>query len=136
MEVNAENLDDKVEAADKDIGLDVVGRLKVGGDEFGSVTFLVQCATGRNWESKGAEPSIERWEDLIDWQSKLVRAIAVPWWWAETSDYKRGFRRFNKAVVLDRARILLGRPDDEIANGCKDEMRKWTEAQLEKLPML
>lgn len=136
LEVTAEKLDGKIDAAEKDIGLDVVGRLLLGDSEFGTVTFLVQCATGRNWESKKAEPPADRWEDLIHWESKLVRAVAVPWWWAKRCDYKRGFRRFNKAVVLDRARILLGRPDDGLARADKNSILRWTEAQVAQLPML
>ena len=136
MDVHARNLNDKVAAADKDIGLDVVGRLRVGDSESGTVTFLVQCATGNNWESKKLEPPADRWEDLNDWESKLVRAVAVPWWWGARDDYKKYFRRFNKAVVLDRARILLGRPDDKLASTDRNDILRWTEAQVARLPGL
>lgn len=136
MDVDAEKLNGKVEAADKDIGLDVVGRLRVGDSQSGTVTFLVQCATGNNWESKKLEPAANRWEDLIHWESNLVRAVAVPWWWGERDDYRRWFRRFDKAVVLDRARILMGRPDDRLAGADRNEILRWIERQAKGLPAM
>lgn len=136
LNVGVAKLDGKVEVADKDISLDVVGRLRVGDSEFGTVTFLVQCATGNNWESKKLEPAANRWEDLIDWESKLVRAVAVPWWWGSQDDYKRWFRRFDKAVVLDRARILMGRPDDRLANTERNEILRWIECHAPGLPAM
>ena len=136
LNVGVAKLDGKVEAADKDIGLDVVGRLRVGDSESGTVTFLVQCATGNNWESKKLEPAANRWEDLIHWESKLVRAVAVPWWWGTRGDYRRWFRRFDKAVVLDRARILMGRPDDRLAGADKNEILRWIERQATGLPAM
>lgn len=136
LNVDAAKLDGNVEAADKDISLDVVGRLRVGDSEFGTVTFLVQCATGNNWESKKLEPAANSWEDLIHWESKLVRAVAVPWWWGERDDYRRCFRRFDKAVVLDRARILMGRPDDRLAGADKNEIMRWIERQATGLPAM
>lgn len=74
--LETQNLEGNVESRDKDIGLDVAARHALVGSEAGSVVFLIQCATGKNWMEKG-QVSVKRWEDLIQWNARPVPALAV-----------------------------------------------------------
>ena len=135
LELEPQNLGEKVGAHDKDVGLDVAAHHAVGGSAVGSVVFLIQCATGRNWTGK-AGVSVERWKDLIQWNSVPVPAFAVPWWWARDEEYLRHFRRMGHAVVLDRARLLKGRPDGHLDVDRKADVEKWARRRLTALPKL
>lgn len=130
-----QSLGGKVESHDKDIGLDVAARHAVGGSAAGSVVFLIQCATGRNWTEKDGV-SVDRWRELVQWNAVPVRAFAVPWWWASDKEYNRHFRRMDHAVVLDRARLLQGRPDRNLGAARKAQVEEWAREQLSTLPRL
>lgn len=136
LDLEPQSRDFKVERQDKDIGLDIAAQHGIGGSAAGSVVFLIQCATGRNWEEKKNSVSVERWRELIDWNAIPIPAFAVPWWWARDEDYVRYFRRMGHAVVLDRARLLKGAPDEQLDDDRKAEVKAWTDKRLKALPRL
>lgn len=125
--VETESLEGKVAATEGDRGLDVAGRLGFLDDGPGSLIFLTQCATGLHWQGKSGEPSIENWHDILRWDGKLVRVVAVPWH-LEPKEKIRTYRRF-EAVVLDRFRLLSGRPDSFLDATVKEELEEWWKAQ-------
>ena len=84
---------------------------------------------------KGTVP-LDRWKELIQWNAKPVLAFAVPWWWAKDWEYIRYFRRMDHAIVLDRARLLKGGPDDYLEGGRRAEVEKWVRNRLTALPRL
>lgn len=136
MGLRVENLEGKLDPHDKDRTLDVASRLSCGDDGPGSVVFLTQCATGINWKKKRGEPYPSMWLDLLAWNSELVRAVAVPWWFGYDRDYERLRRWFNGAVLLDRPRLLAGQPDKFLENKYIELIRQWCDAQINQLPTL
>lgn len=133
--LEAQNLGGKVGPYDKDMGLDVAARHAVGGSAAGSVVFLIQCATGKNWRNKG-KASVNRWKELIQWNARPVPAFAVPWWWAKDEEYIWYFRRMDHVIVLDRARLLQGGPDCYLEGDRRAEVEDWARKQLTALPRL
>ena len=136
LDLQPQEHDSKVESREKDIGLDIAAQHGIGGSVAGTVVFLIQCATGRNWEEKKSSVSVPRWLELIDWNAIPIPAFAVPWWWARDKDYIRYFRRMGHAVVLDRARLLKGGPDDQLDDDRKEKVKAWTDKRLKALPRL
>ena len=136
MRLRVEDLEDKTHPLDGDKTLDVVSRLSYGDDGPGSVIVMAQCATGRHWQDKRAEPVLALWEDVLRWDAVLVRALAVPWWLGDEREYARQFRHFNKAIILDRPRLLAGRPEDHFDPDYRVLLESWCEGQLERLPQL
>ena len=116
--------------------LDVAMRVEVGGDPSGALIFLTQCATGRHWEEKRGEPTLQEWRDVLMWKGMIVRSVAIPWWFNGSEEYDRYFRYFDEALVLDRRRLLAGRPDEYLANDVRDIILEWWEAQMARLPTL
>lgn len=116
----------------QDDGLDVLGRLKLGDEDPGTLYVLVQCATGANWTHKRGEPSIAKWEKYIDWDSKPVRALAVPWAVRPRSELKRIHLDF-EGIILDRWRIVAGRPDEHLQPNHRRRLQHWVRAQLTTL---
>jgi hypothetical protein len=134
LEVDAENLQNKTRPNDGDRTLDVASRVAYGTDGPGTIVLLTQCATGKHWTKKRAEPIFAKLEDLLVWNAVLVRAVAVPWWFHRPREYERQFREFGKAVILDRPRLLGGFPDQHIDGEAAEVVRDWCSAQLALLP--
>lgn len=128
-----EILTGKTKPTDKDRGLDVASRLSFGDREPGTVVLLIQCATGQNWKAKRGEPSYEEWRDIYQWDSTLLRAIALPWRLDSKFDYKQTFRHFD-AVVLDRLRLCAGSPDSALDVSTRSAITLWCKARIDELP--
>ena len=136
LNLPVEDLEGKLTPYDKDIGLDVVARHSFGDDGPAAVTYLIQCGTGENWRNKTGEPAIEAWRPLLQWNSVLVRAIAVPWRLEKPYDYRRIFRSFGGAIALDRPRLMSVSTDELVDSGVRSKIRDWCESRLESLPTL
>ncbi|HWH31367.1 MAG TPA: hypothetical protein VNU01_01710 [Egibacteraceae bacterium] len=120
---------------EKDIALDVVGLLKLAGQD-GGVAVLAQCAVGENWTGKSGEPSLTEWRGLLDWNSVLLKAIAVPWRLPEgVWPHRRVAERF-EALVLDRPRLVLGHPDRLLTDAFRDELRAACDSPVAQLRRL
>lgn len=136
LSIQPENLAGKVDSKDKDRGLDVVARLRIGSEGPGTLMFLTQCATGKNWKSKRGEPSLAQWRDIYQWKSVLVRAVAIPWRLESNEEISRTHRHFDDAVVLDRIRLLSGNPDSFLDPRTRESILDWCKVQLTRLPPL
>lgn len=130
LESNEKKTAELASGRQQDDGLDVVGRLKLGDERPGTLYVLVQCATGANWRSKCGEPSIEKWKKYIDWNANTVRAIAIPWVLRSRSELSRASLHFDGAIVLDRWRIVAGKPDKTLAAEHRRALGKWVRARL------
>lgn len=117
----------------KDDGLDVLGRLKLGDEDPGTLYVLAQCATGANWKDKRGEPSVTKWREYIAWDAATVRALAVPWAVRPRSELKRIHMDFDNAIVLDRWRIVAGRPHEHLDREQCKRLEKWVRAQFKAL---
>lgn len=131
-----QDLTGKVQPNDGDKGLDVASRYSFGDDGPATLTMLFQCATGKHWRDKLGEPSIAAWQDMLKWDSHLVRALAVPLWMDGPEDYARNFRRFDGAVIVDRPRLMAGAPDSLLDDGIRTVIQGWCQEQISKLPIL
>ncbi len=114
----------------QDDGLDVLGRMKLGDEEAATLYLLVQCATGANWKNKRGEPSLAKWQKYVDWDATTVRALAVPWALRPRSALKRIHLDFDAAIILDRWRIVSGKPDEVLGREHHRRLKAWVRAQL------
>lgn len=133
--VLANGVTERVDAHEKDIGLDVVARWEFGDARPGSLFLLVQCATGKNWRNaKKGEPSLARWRDLLWWRSRLQRVIAFPWR-ADMSDKNLAIIASNlEAIILDRMRLLsAGNPDPHLDARIRPGIEEWCDKRMAEL---
>ncbi len=102
----------------------------------GSLTILTQCATGRsNWQTKRGDPAFTAWQGLLQWNSVLVRAIAIPWRLEGQWTRARAYQYFD-AIVLDRPRLAAGHPDFHLDAAIGADLNRWCAAALRRLPSL
>lgn len=136
VDLRMENLKGKTDPQDKDRGLDVVGRLAIADSAVGTVVLLTQCAAGKNWTKKRGEPSLADWQDILQWNAKLARAVAVPWRLEGRWDIRKVYRYFDDAVILDRPRLICGNPDGFLDADTTDRIVEWCEPLVRNLPRL
>ncbi len=137
LEVPVDSLKRKVEPVDNDRTLDVVAIMALDDTHEASLIILIQCAAGQNWKSKLGDPSISAWENLLHWQSPIIRAVALPWrLGGRRSDwtYRRVYSMSNHAMVLDRPRLLAGRPDSHLDARIRPELKEWWTSAIAKIP--
>jgi len=98
-----ENLLRSPPVTDKDMGTDIASWLEFRDSREGSLHFLGQCATGKNWDSKLEDLRVAWWRDHINWAVEPVRFFAIP----HVVDRGR-WRRVSQAagLVLDRPRLI------------------------------
>lgn len=89
---------------DKDLGLDVVSWLPFSDRRGGYLHFLIQCATGADWEDKLTDIDLNVWMRHINWAVPPVRVFSVPMTLLLTEDK---WIRVSDAggLVLDRPRL-------------------------------
>lgn len=126
----------KVFPADKDKGLDVVVQLNFGDSMSGSPWVLFQCACGDNWNSKRGEPALADWQPLIAWDGLLIGGLAVPMRLAGTWDVRRTSRAFNNAIVVERTRLIRGKPDATLDSDTATQVQLWCDEAIKFLPIL
>src|SRR5690606_36485454 len=62
----------------KELGLDLLCYRPFADERVGIPVFLMQCASGGNWQSKRKTPDIDAWCDLIRFKNNVVRGFAAP----------------------------------------------------------
>ncbi len=94
----------------RDGGLDVVIRLWNDTDDIrpGGAHFLVQCATGGDWETKILHPVLAKWREWVDWRGPVYKAFAVPFLFVDDARLHDASRDGEWTLVLDRSRLLYG----------------------------
>lgn len=95
---------------DKDLGLDVVSWMSSADGRGGYLHFLVQCATGRNWQSKLDDINLQEWNSHLVWAVPPVRVFCVPN--VIRLAHEQWIRTTRRAgLIIDRPRLM------EIAGG-------------------
>lgn len=121
----------------KDGGLDVVCHVPFPDGWGGRPLYLIQCASGNNWKDKKSTPKIALWEKLIDFTTKPLRGIAMPF-----ALLKEEFRREANddllALILDRHRIgslPSGTPDSWPDAELRADLNAWIKPRADALPL-
>ena len=89
----------------KDAGLDVMCVRPFPDGWGGRPLYLVQCATGSNWDAKLHTPDLRTWSNLIEFTTAPVRGLAMPFA-PLADDFRRAAGRDGLGLLLDRCRLL------------------------------
>jgi hypothetical protein len=115
-------------------GLDLLCYRSFGDARVGVPLFLMQCASGGNWESKLRTPDLRIWTKIIHFASDPKKAFAMPF-----SLTDKDFRQHCNIVdgmFLDRHRLLAAGKDkpDWVSIGLRDRLITWLEPRILALP--
>jgi hypothetical protein len=118
----------------KDLSLDILFYLPFSDGRQGGPYFLVQCASGSNWNSqKLKEPDIELWRKILNPDMLPVRGMSVPF--CLLHDEFKFTTSSCAGLFLDRCR-LLGAADkraDWLPHHIAEEMQSWSETRIREL---
>jgi hypothetical protein len=119
----------------KDAGLDVVLFRPFADTRIGFPLYLLQCASGVEWEGKRNQPNLNAWRTFIDFAVMPKKALAIPFavrddefWWS---------CRHMDGMLIDRMRLLSGgsRTPDWIASDVKRRIISWMAPRVKVLPL-
>lgn len=106
---------------DKDLGMDVVAWLPTPDRRGGYMHFLIQCATGKNMESKSADIDLNVINSHIKWAVDPVRIFSVP---NVLALPEANWIRFTQRAgwILDRPRLMHFASGANIPDSLRDEV--------------
>ena len=130
----APDLDEWVAPAAKDGGLDIVCYRQFEDEREALPTFLLQCASGKNWRDKIDTPNAGRWQKYLNLAVRPSTGIVAPFV-IEAGELRRAALD-GQVVVFDRLRMLSAAraakttlPADLLA-----ELLEWMRPRVEDLP--
>ena len=132
----APNFEKYLRERSNDEGLDVVCHRDFPDGRGAHVAYLVQCASGGNWEAKLHTPIIDLWAKLIDFPVLPRRGFSVPFGLAP-ADFQRN-STIVQGIFLDRHRLLCpGRgARDWIPDDLAERLLAWLLPRVTKLPRI
>ena len=88
----------------KDAGLDLLCYRSFSDNRAGFPIYLMQCASGQDWDEKLHTPDPDLWQDYIDFVVRPQKAFAIPYALSE-ADFREQCILV-KGLFLDRYRLL------------------------------
>jgi len=120
----------------KDAGLDLVLWRPFPDSRIGCPLYLVQCASGANWEGKRTEPDLNLWRTMIEFAAIPKKALAIPYAISD-NDFWISCRRMD-GMLLDRLRLLSGgrRSPKWLTQDVNRRVVAWMKPRVKDLPTL
>lgn len=118
----------------KDAELDMLCYRPFKDGRVGVPVYLMQCASGGNWEGKLHTPRIELWTHIINFASKPKKAFATPF--AMTDDVFIRKCMLVDGMLIDRHRILAACGDKKkwLSDKLSKKLIGWTNPRVKTLP--
>jgi hypothetical protein len=122
--------------AAKDAELDLLAYRPFVDGRVGIPVYLMQCASGANWEDKLHTPRLEIWKRLIEFTAEPKKAFATPFALLD-SEFIRSCNLVN-GMLLDRYRILSAANNKRrwLSSKLKARLIGWSEPRIAQLPRL
>ena len=126
-----------VSTDNKDGGLDLVAVRRFEEDpREGLPAYLIQCASGANWRSKIATPSISSWHKWLDTAVEPSAGLTAPF--VISKEMLAQAQLEGHSIVLDRLRLLNGYYGEsaDIDTTLLDDVVAWCRPYVDQLPWL
>lgn len=98
------DINKRAKSNSRDAGLDLLCYHSFSDNQPGFPIYLMQCASGQNWDEKVHTPDPDLWQDYIDFVTRPQKAFAIPFALDE-NDF-RDSCVLVKGLLLDRYRLL------------------------------
>jgi len=117
-------------------GLDLVCYRPFSDDRVGIPVYLLQCASGTNWENKLHTPRLEIWNKLIQFTAEPKKGFAIPFALLDQV-FVQNCNLVN-GMLIDRHRILAaaGRKKNWVSSKLKKKLEAWSRDRIARLPRL
>ena len=117
----------------KDMTLDVLLYRPFADGRQGFPYFLIQCASGANWEQKLGDPDLNVWNNILRPLTHPMRGFAVPFCFSEQKFHQSCVK--TEGLFLDRCRLLgAGQTNHQwLPQKTGDRINEWAALRVEKL---
>ena len=118
----------------KDAGLDLLCFRPFNDSKASFPSFLLQCASGDNWDEKLHTPDLKVWRKLVDFSVEPKKGFAFPFCLSD-QDYRRRSVIVD-GLFLDRYRLLpnADEPDSWISCELKRDITDWISRNVDDIP--
>jgi hypothetical protein len=125
---------DLIKNNSKDEGTDIIAWLPFPDNRPNQAIILAQCAAGKDFGEKIHEPSINLWNNFINWQIPARPAFAFPFVCNDSSEWKR-LSLANGGILFDRIRLASLCTFGE-NNSIEGKLSDWVQMQASRLPRI
>lgn len=117
----------------KDLTLDLLFYRPFPDGREGFPYFLIQCASGGNWQGKIKDPDLDVWRDIVRPATFPMRGFAVPFCYSD-DEFKRNCVRVT-GLFLDRCRLLGVASSDRawLSEPIAERIVDWMKPRVERL---
>ncbi len=117
-------------------GLDLLFYRPFVDTRVGIPVYLVQCASGGNWEGKLKTPDLAIWTTIVQFAAPPAKAFSTP-----LSFTDHDFVRYTKkaeGMLIDRYRLLIpaSHDTDWVSKDLKERVNKWIKPRIATFPTL
>lgn len=115
-------------------GLDLLCYRPFPDNRVGVPVYLLQCASGRDWEGKLHTPNLRIWTKIVEFTTEPKKAFSTPFAFLE-DEFRKNSNLVN-GLLLDRYRLLsvVGSEGEWLSAGLKAQLISWCEPRVSKLP--
>jgi hypothetical protein len=134
-EVRGAEIDQWLATSANEAGLDVILYRDFKDLSAGFPLFMLQCASGRDWEEKLESPNLGTWRNIVSFASKPIKAFSMPY--CITATELRQTAMKVQGPLFDRYRIFgarMGGASWPSAN-LEEELLAWTWPRVSALPV-
>jgi len=119
-----------------DAELDLVCYRPFADRRVGIPVYLLQCASGMNWENKLHTPRLKIWKRLIEFTAEPKKAFATPFALLDDSFIRNC--NLVDGMLIDRYRILAaaGYKKNWVSSGLRKRLVAWSKCRIARLPRL
>lgn len=117
----------------KDAELDILLYRPFKDKRVGIPVFLMQCASGGNWESKRKTPDLDLWTRIIEFAATPNRAFAIPFAMVDNLFIQNC--NIVDGLLMDRYRILaaINQKKNWISKDLKRRLLQWLKPRVTEL---
>lgn len=117
----------------KEMGLDLLCYRPFPDGRRGIPVYLLQCASGDDWDLKLHTPDLNKWRDIIHFKNEPLKAFSTPFTFQE--------REYNQIIAsvrglfMDRCRLLCASRHNEnwVSQDLQDRLIAWAEPRIANL---
>ncbi len=115
-------------------GLDLLCYRPFPDKRVGVPVYLLQCASGGDWEGKLHTPNLDIWRNIVHFASMPKKAFATPFAFRD-DEFVRNCGIVN-GMLLDRCRLLSPAREDAhwVSDALKDRLVAWLQPRIDQLP--
>lgn len=117
----------------KEMGLDLLCYRPFSDRRRGIPVYMMQCASGSNWDTKLQTPDLNVWKSIIQFKNEPLRAFATPFT-LPPAEYNKSIVKV-KGLFFERGRILTASSFDTnwVPIDLKERIIRWCEPRVGQL---